>query len=156
MKLENGTTVELASPGHRIGAIAVDAGLNIVTFGIGWFVWSLIVWAEGQTPGKKLLKIRVINVGNGRPARWGQMCIRQVLIPWATSIFFLVPYYVWVFKGFGTSGAHTGLIALFICLAIWLTIYIIDVVWLFGVKRRRLTDYWAGTIVINEANVKKF
>ncbi len=155
MRLENGTIPELASPGHRIAAIAVDAGLNLVTFGIGWFIWSLVTWAEGQTPAKKLLKIRVINASNGKPARWGQMCIRQVLVPWAMGLFFLIPYYVWLFKGFGTPNGRGGLIALILCILVWLTVVIIDVIWLFGPRKRRLVDYWVGTFVINEANLAK-
>ncbi len=155
MQLENGKSFELASPGHRIGAIAVDAGLSFVTLGIGWFIWNLVTMAEGQTPAKKLLKIRVINVATGNPARWGHMFIRQALIPWAMTIFYLVPYYIWLFKGFGKPEGGGGIIALALCVWIWLTVSIIDFVWLFGPHRRRLVDYWAGTMVINEANVGK-
>jgi uncharacterized RDD family membrane protein YckC len=43
-------------------------------------------------------------------------------------------------------------------LVIWLllaAIGIVDIVWAFGPTRRRLVDYWAGTIVVNEANLLK-
>jgi hypothetical protein len=141
-----------ASPGHRIAAVAVDAGLSIVTFGIGWMIWSLILWAGGQTPGKNLLKIRVLNYSSGAPAKWGQMCIRQTLIPSAVGLFLTIPYYTWVFKGFSTSGTTIGIVALILCLGIYGAIYILDFIWLFGQKRRRLIDYWAGTVVVNEAS----
>lgn len=142
----------LASPGHRIAAVAVDAGLSIVTLGIGWMIWSLITWAGGQTPGKNLLKIRVLSDSSGAPAKWGQMCIRQVLIPSAIGLFVTIPYYTWVFKGFSTSNTTIGIVALILCLGIYAAIYILDFVWLLGPKRRRLIDYWAGTVVVNEAN----
>jgi uncharacterized RDD family membrane protein YckC len=142
----------LASPGHRIAAVAVDAGLNIVTFGIGWIIWSLITWASGQTPGKNLLKIRVLNSASGKPATWGQMCIRQVLIPFALGAFVMIPYYTWVFKGFNTGSVTPGIISLIVCVGIYCGVYILDFAWLFGPKKRRLIDYWAKTIVVNEAN----
>ena len=144
----------LASPGHRIGAIAVDAGLNLVTLGIGWFIWSLVTWTRGQTPGKSLLKIRVMNSKSGTPAKWGQMCIRQVLIPSAIGLTVMIPYYTWVFKGFSTENVTPGIIAFTFCVGIYLAVYILDFVWLFGPRRKRLIDYWAGTVVINEAAPK--
>ena len=64
--------LRLASFQHRLGALALDAVLFMVTFGIGWVIWSLIVWGEGQTPAKKILKIRVYAADTQRPATWGQ------------------------------------------------------------------------------------
>ena len=71
---------------HRLGGWAVDLGLNFVTFGIGWFIWSLIVWGQGQTPGKQLLKMRVYDKTTAKPAKWGHMAIRQILLPISFSL----------------------------------------------------------------------
>jgi len=68
---------KLASPGRRLGAYLLDALLSLVTVGIGWLIWSLIVWGKGQTPGKQLLKMRVMSLENGRPATWGRMALRE-------------------------------------------------------------------------------
>ena len=87
---------ELASPGHRIGAVAVDMGLNFVTFGIGWFIWSLVMWGKGHTPGKNLLKIRVINNVTKQPASWRHMLLRQSLIPFTMTISWYIPYMVFL------------------------------------------------------------
>ena len=142
----------LATPGHRIGAIAVDIGLHIVTLGIGHFIWNLVVMAQGQSPGKQLLKVRVMSEVTDRPANWGHMAIRNYLIPLSMSLPFLVPYYVWVFTGFSSNAS--GIILLGLCLGLYLAILVVDIVWLFGAKRKRLIDYWAKTIVINEADAK--
>ena len=83
----------LATPGHRIGAIAVDIGFYIVTLGIGHFIWNLVVMAQGQSPGKQLLKVRVMSEITNKPANWGHMAIRNYLIPLSMSLPFLVPYY---------------------------------------------------------------
>jgi len=143
----------LATPGHRIGAIAVDIGFYIVTLGIGHFIWNLVVMAQGQSPGKQLLKVRVMSEITNKPANWGHMAIRNYLIPLSMSLPFLVPYYVWVFKGFSSN--ESGIILLGLCLGLYLAILVVDIVWLFGAKRKRLIDYWAKTYVINEASKKQ-
>ena len=147
---DSSETKVLASPGHRIGAIAVDWGLQIVTFGIGHFIWNLVVMAQGQSPGKQLLKVRVMGETSNKPATWGHMAIRNFLIPLAMILPFLIPYYVWIFKGF-TSNV-SGIVLMGICLALYIGIIIVDLIWLFGAKRKRLLDYWAKTYVVNEAN----
>lgn len=148
-----GTQRVLASPGHRIGALAVDWGLQIVTLGIGHFIWNLVVMAQGQSPGKQLLKVRVLDETTNKPATWGHMAIRNFLIPLAMVIPFLIPYYIWVFKGF--TAEALGIILMGLCLAIYLSLLVLDVVWVFGKERKRLIDYWAKTYVINEASKKQ-
>lgn len=153
MDLEQNTRAPLASPGHRLGALAVDAGLSIVTFGIGWFVWSLILWSKGQTPGKYLLKIRVLNEPTGTPATWGQMLIRQILFINALGIPFFVAYGIFLPKYTASETGISGLFGLIACGVLYLAISIVDIVWIFGPTHRRLIDYWSGTINVNEAKV---
>ena len=146
---ENISKPVLATPGHRIGAIAVDIGLYIVTFGIGYFIWNLIVMAQGQSPGKQILKVRVMSEVTNKPANWGHMAIRNFLIPMAMALPFLIPYFVWVFKDFSYN--LSGVVLLGLSFGIYVAILILDIVWLFGSKRKRLIDYWAKTFVVNEA-----
>lgn len=65
--------VFLSSPGKKLGAYFLDIILATVTLGIGWLVWAAIVAAKGQTPGRMLLKMRVVSVRDGRPLTWGSM-----------------------------------------------------------------------------------
>jgi len=150
--LEAPTGYELASPGHRIGAQFVDVGLYIVTLGIGWLIWNLIMWGQGQTPAKNLLKLRVVDEKKHKPANWGHMLIRQALIPGAISLVFYIPYFMILFTGAAIGFSVFSAISLAVCLIAAFAICIIDFVWLFGPQRKRLLDYWAKTIVINEAN----
>lgn len=137
----------LATPQHRLGAVAVDIGLIFATSIIGWGIWSLVVWGRGQTPGKQILKLRVLNEPTGKPATWGQMMIRQVLIGWALIAPYMVAY------GFNLANFNRAAVfGILGCLALLLAIYVIDIVWIFGPTHRRLIDYWSGTIVVNEAN----
>ena len=117
-----------ASFQHRLGAIVLDATLMVITFGIGWLIWSFIVWGEGQTPAKKILKLRTINFTNGRPATWGHMGIREALIPITVSI---------------ASGVTGG-----IAYVAWI---VVEIVFYFTKGQRTLRDYWVKTAVVNEA-----
>ena len=153
MNTEEFGPFRLARPGHRIAAVAVDAGLNFVTLGVGWFIWSLIMWGNGQTPGKNLLKIRVINEVNGQPARWGHMCLRQGLIPLAISMAWYLPYLVFLFSGAAFGFTVFMIISFSLASILAIAVYVTDFVWLFGPKHKRLVAYWAKTIVVNEAGM---
>lgn len=119
-----------ASFQHRLGAAALDVGLMIVTLGIGWFVWWLITWNEGQTPGKKILKLRTYSFETGTVATWGHMSVREFLIPLTVSIASWVPY---------------------IGIVVSLGYVIVEIVFYFTKGQRTFTDYWAKTAIINEA-----
>jgi uncharacterized RDD family membrane protein YckC len=117
-----------ASFQHRLGAIVLDATLIVVTLGIGWLIWSFIVWGEGQTPAKKILKLRTINFTNGLPATWGHMGIREGLVPITVSI----------------ASSVTGGIAY----VAWI---VVEIVFYFTKNQRTFRDYWVKTAVVNEA-----
>lgn len=70
---------ELASAGKRIGTYLLEIVLAVVTLGIGYLIWMLIVWGRGQTPGKQVMGMRIYHLQNQRAASWGQMFIRQVI-----------------------------------------------------------------------------
>ena len=120
--------MQYASFQHRLGALALDIVLLNVTFYIGWFIWSLIVWGEGQTPAKKILKIRVRNVETGAVATWGHMAVREFLVIFAVAI---------------AVGLTSGL-----ALVAWI---VLEIVFYFTKNNRTLRDLWVKTAVINEA-----
>jgi uncharacterized RDD family membrane protein YckC len=68
---------ELATAGKRIGTYLLELVLAVVTLLIGYLIWTLIVWARGQTPGKQVMKMRIYHLQNQRAATWGQMFLRQ-------------------------------------------------------------------------------
>jgi RDD family len=70
----------IASPGKRLGEYLLEFLLVIVTLGIGWFIWSLVVWSNGQTPAKQLLHMRVYTIADRRPAGWGRMALREFVV----------------------------------------------------------------------------
>jgi RDD family len=66
----------LASPGRRLGSHFLAYLLFVVTLGIGYVVWALIVWRNGTTPPKQLLKMRVIKIAQDETAGWWRMLLR--------------------------------------------------------------------------------
>src|SRR5260370_36043217 len=63
--------VQLASSGRRIGAFFLAIPLAIVTLGIGYAIWGLIVGANGQTPALQVLGMRCwLPADGGVPGFW--------------------------------------------------------------------------------------
>lgn len=65
--------------GVRFGAFALDVLLAIVTCGIGWLIWSIVLWQQSTSPAKKMLGLRVVDLSTGAPATMQQMLLREGL-----------------------------------------------------------------------------
>ena len=114
----------------------LDCALAAVTLGIGWIIWSLVVWGQGQTPGKKILKIRVYAADNQRQATWGHMAVREFLIMLAIGI------------AAGLLNLITFFVLGSIVLVAW---YVMEIVWYYTKGQRTLRDILVKTLVVNEA-----
>jgi len=69
---------ELASVGRRIGAYFLALPLAIITLGIGYIVWGLIVWGNGQTPALQVLGMRCWRPETNRVAGFWYMALREI------------------------------------------------------------------------------
>lgn len=141
-----------ASLKHRLGQAFLEYGLAIVTLGIGYLIWTLILFGRGQTPGKQILKLRVYDLTTGLPAKWGHMFIREFGLFMVIGVFaYAVPIAIGlqslddlISQGFTSFGfgdlLYYGLILL-------------DALWIFkGGNRHRLVDVVCKTDVLNEAH----
>lgn len=159
--MESYSSLPKASPQHRLAGYALDLALMLSTCFIGWFIWSLVVWSQGLTPAKQILKMQVVSSITGKTASWGHMAIRQFLIPLALSLPFTVlallfePYLFtadyWADPSyyetsiFGTAGSILMNI-------LGTAVGLLDAFWIFkGGQNRRITDLWAKTDVMNTA-----
>jgi uncharacterized RDD family membrane protein YckC len=72
----------VSTAGKRFGAYLLDGLLASITLGIGWIIWSLVLWSKGtgQSPGKKLMGMRVISEATGQAAGFGTMAKRELLV----------------------------------------------------------------------------
>lgn len=132
----NDSNWRLATFQHRLGALALDCVLSVVTLGIGWLIWSLVLWGQGQTPGKNILKIRVYAADTQRPATWGHMAIREFLMMFAIGI------------AAGVLNLFTIGVVGTIGLIAW---FVMEIVWYFTKGQRTLRDTLVKTLVVNEA-----
>jgi uncharacterized RDD family membrane protein YckC len=111
----------LVSAGGRFGAFLLEALLILVTLWIGWFVWAMITWSDGQTPAKKLLGQVVADANTGEPLDWGRMALREFCIK--------------------------GLLAWLLNLVSFGIYFLIDSFMIFGDRQRTLHDRMANSIV---------
>ena len=77
LALPEGT--QLASVGRRIGAYFLAIPLAIVTLGIGYIIWGLIAWGNGQTPALQVLGMRVWRPETNTVAGFWYMALREIV-----------------------------------------------------------------------------
>jgi uncharacterized RDD family membrane protein YckC len=77
LMLPQGT--QLATPERRIGAFFLAIPLVIVTLVIGYVIWGLIVWNNGQTPTLQLLGMRCFRPETNRVAGFWWMALRETI-----------------------------------------------------------------------------
>lgn len=70
--------VRLASRGQVARAWFLGLLLFIVTLGVGYLVWSLLVWGQGRTPAQRMLSLRCWLPEPRRLAEREQMAQRQI------------------------------------------------------------------------------
>jgi uncharacterized RDD family membrane protein YckC len=116
--------IPLSNPWARLGAALLDMLLIIVTLFIGWLVWTLIVWARGQTPGKQICGQRVVMKSTGRAASWGEMALRDFVI----------------------RGLAIGILGQLTCGIVT----IVATLMIFSAYHETLWDKWAGTLVVDD------
>jgi uncharacterized RDD family membrane protein YckC len=86
--------VELASVGRRIGAFFLAIPLAIVTLGIGYVIWGLIVWGSGTTPALQVLGMRCWRPETGQVPGWWWMALREVVGRIVDGILSIITYLV--------------------------------------------------------------
>jgi uncharacterized RDD family membrane protein YckC len=112
----------LASPWVRLGAALLNGVLVIVTLGIGYLIWTLVLWVQGTNPGKKMCGLRIVKADTGRTCTFGDMLVRNFVMGWI------------VLNLIGTFTLGTG--------------YLVDALMIFGGRNQRLIDRMSGTLVV--------
>ena len=120
LMLPQGTV--LANPGRRIGAYFLAIPLAIVTLGIGYAIWGLIVWGNGQTPALQVLGMRCYRPEDNRVATFWWMALRE-------TVGIILDAILWIV---------TELVSLIFMLT--------------RPDRRTLHDLVAGTVVLHDPN----
>ena len=157
--------LRIATPQHRLGGYFLDAILLLLTCGIGWMIWSLVIWSDGLTPAKQILKMRVYSKSTFKPATWGNMAIRQFLLPLAPSMLVFIfaallgasnslfydPFCDPYFDTCSDYSSGIGVTVSLLYLGLFI-VQIVDAIWLLtNPERKRLVDILSKTVVVNEA-----
>jgi uncharacterized RDD family membrane protein YckC len=130
---------KLATPGRRLGAYFLEFGVLFIALllvglteaasgggedggGAGpllgalvllaYLIWALVLFAQGQTPGKQLLKLRVIRE-NGRRAGFGTMLLRELIGKLISAFIFMLGF-VWILIDKDNQGWHDKLASTFV------------------------------------------
>jgi uncharacterized RDD family membrane protein YckC len=111
---------ELASPGRRIGAYFLAIPLIIVTLVIGYVIWGVIAWGNGQTPTLQILGMRCYRPETNRVAGFWWMALREIV-----------------------GGILEGLLSI-------ITLLISFILMLTRPDRKTIHDLVAGTVVLRE------
>lgn len=153
-----GYAYPLASTGKRIGSSLLTGVFSGFTCYLS-YIWHLIVLKDGQSPGKQVLNMRVYSTQTSRPATWGNMFIRDFLIPFSAFLLF-IPAYIALFSYEDSYsyyyGDYTGTnyAPLFFVLAFIVIIaYVItDLIMFFNSPTKQsLKDKLAKTVVLDES-----
>ncbi|MDX3275272.1 RDD family protein [Streptomyces scabiei] len=90
----------MATIGLRFGGYLLEGVLIVFTVGIGWLIWALFLFPQGQTPAKQLLQMRVVHIAEPGTARFWRMSFREFIAKPIVSLLatftFLIPYF-WLF-----------------------------------------------------------
>lgn len=112
--------IALASVGRRIGAYFLAIPLAVVTLGIGYIIWGLIIWGNGQTPALQVLGMRVWRPETGQVAGFWHMALREIIGRFIDGILSLI------------------------------TLITSFVLFVAGKEHKALHDYIAGTVVLRD------
>ncbi len=77
LMLPQGT--QRASRSPRIGAYFLAIPLAIITLGIGYIIWGLLLWGRGQTPALQVLGMRRFLPDAGRVPGFWRMALREIV-----------------------------------------------------------------------------
>lgn len=127
----HGTGSTLASPASRLGAFFLDIGipfvalllmlglggatrspgLGLLAF-IGYVAWAITLFANGTTPGKKLLGLRVVRE-SGESAGFGTMLLREWIGKAISGLIFSLGY-LWILFDRDRQGWHDKLVSTYV------------------------------------------
>ena len=88
--------VVITSKSGRLLCALLEVVLAVLTLGIGYFIWSFFTFRTGQTPGKKLMGIRVISLNDGKALAFWMTLLREWIVKgFIGSITFGIAY-IWI------------------------------------------------------------
>src|SRR5690242_16845081 len=69
----------MANPNNPSSTAAIFGGLLTFILLIGYLAVLCVLWTQGQSPGKRILGLRVIKLDTGQPAHFWRMALREIV-----------------------------------------------------------------------------
>ena len=127
----------LATQGRRFAGFILDILIAIFPIPvITWLIWFLVIAGRGQTPGKQILKMRVVREG-GQTASYGWMLLREI----GVKVIAFVVLSLIITTIFGDTVGFWVYIAIWAACALWC-------VW--DANRQCLWDKAVRTLVVHD------
>jgi hypothetical protein len=124
--------------------VIIDVVLAAVTAGIGWLVWTAVLFTKRQTPAGRLRDKVIVDAGTARLASPGKYVARQVVL--VLMFAYVVAGFFW---GFGVILDIGGFwINTFVIPVTISAVITADILWIFLPPRRRLIDLILRTDVV--------
>lgn len=91
------------------GATAEGSAADLALAGllVGYVIVALVLFSQGTTPGKRILRVRVVRE-DGRPAGIGIMLLREVIGKFLSAMVFCLGY-LWIILDSENQGWHDKL-----------------------------------------------
>ncbi len=58
----------------------LDGVLVVALLGVGWLAWAAVVAGSGQTPGRQVVGIRLVDSHDRRPLGWARMVVLRGVV----------------------------------------------------------------------------
>ncbi|WP_419919264.1 RDD family protein [Candidatus Poriferisocius sp.] len=143
----------LASRWRRVSAelivIVIEVTLSLlleILSVIPILIWSLIVFSRGQSPGKQLLKMRVVRLDNHRSATWGLMALRHLVLK--MEVVFVLNFIEMSDDYEELSSTDIAVFAILVFLSLWALANFI--VFLSTENKQAIWDKMLNTVVISD------
>jgi uncharacterized RDD family membrane protein YckC len=132
---------QIASRRIRFAGLLIDVAIAGLTCAVGWLVWFLILAPQGQTPAKRILKLKLVTE-DGRTPKTGVTVLRYFIPNFLTWL--VTPF---VFLGLVSLPYAFALILGIVEFLAWL-IPTADAVSILGPRKKRLVDVIFKTKVV--------
>jgi len=95
----------MANPNNpSIPALIFGVLLTFVLW-LGLLALMLVMWTRAQTPGKRLLGLRVIKLDTGQPASFWRMVLREIVGKWVSGVICYLGF-IWAFLDANKQAWH--------------------------------------------------
>jgi uncharacterized RDD family membrane protein YckC len=95
----------MLNPREPSVAAAVFGGLLSLVMTFAYLGLLFVMWTKGQTPGKRLLGLRVLKLDTGKPATFWRMALRDTIGKWVSAAICYLGY-IWMFLDANKQGWH--------------------------------------------------